>query len=47
MTVLQKKAHNPIGHLTPEDIEEIGRRLDAIRAEFIAARGASDAAYSR
>ena len=24
---------DPIAHLTPEDIEEIGRELDAIRAE--------------
>ncbi len=47
MTVLQKKADNPIAHLSAEDIEEIGRRLDAIRAEVIAARGASDAAYIR
>ncbi|MFC5268718.1 fatty acid desaturase family protein [Kribbella qitaiheensis] len=47
MTVLQKKADNPIGHLTPDDIEEIGRRLDAIRADIVAARGASDAAYIR
>ncbi|MEV6415270.1 acyl-CoA desaturase [Kribbella sp. NPDC051718] len=47
MTVLQKKADNPIAHLTADDIEEIGRRLDAIRAEVIEARGASDAAYIR
>jgi NADPH-dependent stearoyl-CoA 9-desaturase len=47
MTVLQKKADNPIAHLSADDIEEIGRRLDAIRAEVIAARGASDAAYIR
>ncbi len=47
MTVLQKKTHNPIAHLSAEDIAEIGRRLDAIRAEVIAARGASDAAYIR
>jgi fatty acid desaturase len=47
MTVLQKKADNPISHLTPEDIEEIGRRLDAIRADIIDSRGASDAAYIR
>ncbi|MFI5706934.1 fatty acid desaturase family protein [Kribbella sp. NPDC051620] len=47
MTVLQKKADNPIAHLTAEDIEEIGRRLDEIRAEVIAERGASDAAYIR
>jgi NADPH-dependent stearoyl-CoA 9-desaturase len=47
MTVLQKKTDNPIAHLTPEDIEEIGRRLDAIRADIVAERGASDAAYIR
>jgi NADPH-dependent stearoyl-CoA 9-desaturase len=47
MTVLQKKAANPIAHLSPEDIEEIGRRLDEIRAEVIASRGARDAAYIR
>jgi NADPH-dependent stearoyl-CoA 9-desaturase len=47
MTVLQKQQTNPIAHLTPEDIEEIGRELDAIRAEFIEKRGASDAAYIR
>ena len=47
MTVLQKKAHNPIGHLTAEDIEEIGVELDAIRQEVIATRGDDDAAYIR
>jgi NADPH-dependent stearoyl-CoA 9-desaturase len=47
MTVLQKKTDNPIAHLTPEDIEEIGQRLDAIRADIVAARGAADAAYIR
>src|SRR6476646_6538352 len=47
MTVLQKKHTSPIDHLSPEDIEEIGRELAAIRAEFIEKRGASDAAYIR
>ena len=47
MTVLQKKAHNPIGHLTPEDIEQIGVELDAIRQSVIDTRGADDAAYIR
>src|SRR3954462_712047 len=47
MTVLQKKPTSPIDHLSPADIEEIGRELDAIRAEFIEKRGASDAAYIR
>ncbi|MEP6981615.1 MAG: acyl-CoA desaturase, partial [Nakamurella sp.] len=47
MTVMQKKSENPIAHLSPDDIEEIGRRLDAIRADVVASRGASDAAYIR
>ena len=47
MTVLQKQTVNPIAHLTPEDIEQIGRELDAIRAEVVAQRGESDAAYIR
>ena len=36
MTTIQKKPSpepvNPIAHLTPEDIEQIGIELDAIRA---------------
>ena len=47
MTVMQKKPHNPIAHLTPADVEEIGRRLDAIRAEVVASRGEQDASYIR
>ena len=47
MTVIQKKADNPIAHLTPEDIEQLGRELDAIRQDIIDSRGASDAAYIR
>jgi NADPH-dependent stearoyl-CoA 9-desaturase len=47
MTVLQKKAHNPVGHLTPEDIEQLGVELDAIRQSVIDTRGADDAAYIR
>lgn len=31
MTVIQKKAVNPIAHLSAEDIEIIGKELDAIR----------------
>lgn len=38
---------DPIAHLTPSDIEEIGRRLDAIRDGVIASRGEKDAAYIR
>ena len=47
MTVIQKKADHPVSHLTPEDIEQIGIELDAIRQEIIDSRGASDAAYIR
>ena len=47
MTVVQKKPVNPIAHLTPEDIEQIGVELDAIRQEVIDSRGAADAAYIR
>ncbi len=47
MTVLQKKEHNPVAHLTTEDIDSLGRELDAVRAEIIESRGAKDAAYIR
>ncbi len=32
MTAIQKKADNPIAHLTDEDVENLGRELDASRA---------------
>ena len=47
MTVMQKKDQNPISHLTADDIEEIGRRLDAIRQEIVDSRGEADGAYIR
>ncbi|WP_369257448.1 fatty acid desaturase family protein [Geodermatophilus amargosae] len=47
MTVLQKKTDNPIEHLTPEDIELIGKELDEIRQGVIDSRGESDARYIR
>ena len=31
MTAIQKKPDNAIAHLSPADIEELGRSLDAIR----------------
>lgn len=34
-------------HLTPEDVEELGRELDAIRADIEESRGARDAQYIR
>jgi len=47
MTTIQKKSDNPIAHLSAEDIEQLGKELDAIRQEVIDSRGASDAAYIR
>jgi fatty acid desaturase len=47
MTVIQKKPVSPIAHLTPEDIEQIGIELDAIRQDVLDARGESDARYIR
>jgi fatty acid desaturase len=47
MTALQKKPDNPIAHLSAEDIENLGRELDAIREQIIASRGERDAAYIR
>jgi linoleoyl-CoA desaturase len=47
MTVMTKKPQSAVDHLTPEDIEAIGRELDAIRQSIIDTRGAKDAAYIR
>jgi NADPH-dependent stearoyl-CoA 9-desaturase len=47
MTVMQKKEQNPVAHLTPEDIENLGKELDAIRQRFLEERGEQDAAYIR
>ncbi|MDO9380012.1 MAG: acyl-CoA desaturase [Nocardioidaceae bacterium] len=47
MTTIQQKADNPIAHLSADDIETLGRELDAIRQEVIDTRGADDAAYIR
>lgn len=38
---------DPAGHLTPEQIDELARELDAIREKVLADRGAADAAYIR
>ena len=34
-------------HLTPQDVEDLGRELDALRAEIEQSRGVDDAAYIR
>ena len=47
MTAITRKPENPIAHLTPEDVEQIGVELDAIRQDVLDNRGAGDAAYIR
>ena len=47
MTVIQKKATNPIAHLSAEDIEIIGKELDTIRQEVRDSLGEDDARYIR
>src|SRR3954451_10705428 len=47
MTAMQKKPEDPTAHLSAEDIENLGRELDAIRAQVIAGRGERDAEYIR
>jgi len=47
MTTITKLPVSPIDHLTADDIEEIGRRLDAIRQSVLDTRGEADAAYIR
>jgi linoleoyl-CoA desaturase len=47
VTAVETKTGNPVAHLTPEDIEAIGRELDDIRASVLQSRGARDAAYIR
>jgi linoleoyl-CoA desaturase len=47
MTAITKKPENPVAHLTPEDVEQIGIELDAIRQDVLDARGDRDARYIR
>jgi NADPH-dependent stearoyl-CoA 9-desaturase len=47
MTVITKQPVNPTAHLTPEDVEQIGIELDAIRQDVLDTRGERDAAYIR
>ena len=47
MTTITKKPVNPTAHLTPEDIEQLGVELDAIRQDILDSRGEKDAAYIR
>ncbi|ABL83977.1 MULTISPECIES: acyl-CoA desaturase [unclassified Nocardioides] len=45
MTAIQKKPVSPVAHLTPEDVEQIGIELDAIRQDVLDSRGERDARY--
>ena len=47
ITVVQQPTRTYASHLTPEDVENIGRELDALRQRVLDSRGASDAAYIR
>ena len=47
MTTLTKKTDPQTAHLTPEDIEQLGIELDAIRQDILDDRGDRDAAYIR
>jgi NADPH-dependent stearoyl-CoA 9-desaturase len=47
MTTIQNKTVSPIEHLSPEDIENLGKDLDAIRQQVLDTRGERDATYIR
>ncbi|MBW0011589.1 acyl-CoA desaturase [Mycobacterium sp.] len=47
MTTIQNKPVSPIDHLSVEDIEDLGKELDAIRQQVLDTRGAPDATYIR
>jgi fatty acid desaturase len=47
MTALQNKPRNQVAHLSAEDIESLGKELDAIRQQVLDSRGEADAAYIR
>jgi fatty acid desaturase len=47
MTELQRRPESQIAHLTPDDVEQIGRELDALRQRVVDSLGERDAAYIR
>jgi fatty acid desaturase len=47
MTTLQRQEQNPVAHLSDDDIENLGRELDAIRQQVLDSRGERDAVYIR
>ena len=42
MTTLQRQQHNRIARLSGEDLETLGRELDAIRQQVLDSRGERD-----
>jgi len=47
MTALQRRPDNPVAHLSPDDVEQIGVELDALRQRVLDSLGERDAAYIR
>jgi NADPH-dependent stearoyl-CoA 9-desaturase len=47
VTAIERKPGSQVAHLSAEDIENIGRELDALRQSVLDTRGARDAAYIR
>ena len=47
MTALQRRPDSQVAHLTPDDVEQIGRELDALRQRVVDSLGERDAAYIR
>jgi linoleoyl-CoA desaturase len=47
VTALQHKENSPVAHLSAEDVEQLGKELDAIRQHVLDSRGERDAAYIR
>ncbi|HWG95406.1 MAG TPA: acyl-CoA desaturase [Mycobacteriales bacterium] len=47
MTAVQNLPESPVAHLSAEDVEALGRELDALREQVLASRGERDAAYIR
>jgi NADPH-dependent stearoyl-CoA 9-desaturase len=47
MTTIQNKPVNPTDHLSAEDIENLGKDLDAIRQQVLDTRGERDATHIR
>jgi linoleoyl-CoA desaturase len=47
VTAIENKPGNQVAHLSPQDVEDIGKRLDALRDSVLQSRGERDAAYIR